>query len=114
MRVSASLNEEIGGKIEGATVKSIQASDERGRAAGARDLRAVADRVDIEALRGEFVDALMTGDYDRFASLFAEEGVWRIPYIDVELVGRGEIRAGIERMQALWAYFVQTSHPGTI
>jgi hypothetical protein len=95
-------------------VKFLQASDESGREAGARDLRAVADRVEIEALRGEFVDALMMGDYDRFASLFADEGVWRIPYIDVELVGRGEIRAGIERMQGLWEYFVQTSHPGTI
>jgi ketosteroid isomerase-like protein len=95
-------------------VKSIQASDELGRMADARDLRAVADRVEIEALRGEFVDALMTGDYDRFASLFTEGGAWRIPYIDVELVGREEIRAGIERMQGLWDYFVQTSHPGTI
>jgi hypothetical protein len=95
-------------------VKLIQASDESGREAGARDLRAVADRVEIEALRGEFVDALMMGDYDRFESLFADEGVWRIPYIDVELVGRGEIHAGIERMQGLWEDFVQTSHPGTI
>jgi uncharacterized protein (TIGR02246 family) len=95
-------------------VKSIQASDELGRAAGARDFGAVADRVEIEALRGEFVDALMTGDYDRFASLFTQDGAWRIPYIEVELVGRREIRAAIERMQGLWEYFVQTSHPGTI
>jgi SnoaL-like protein len=57
---------------------------------------------------------MMMHDYDRFASLFAEDGAWRIPYIDVELVGRREIRAGIERMQGLWDYFVQTSHPGTI
>jgi len=39
--------------------------------------------------------------------------VWRIPYVHVELVGRDEIRAGIERMQGLWEYFVQTVHPGT-
>jgi hypothetical protein len=95
-------------------VKPTQASGELGRAADARDLQAVADRVEIEALRGEFVDALMTGDHDRFASLFTEHGAWRIPYIDVELTGRKEIRAGIERMQGLWDYFVQTSHPGTI
>jgi ketosteroid isomerase-like protein len=101
-------------KIEGGAVKSSQASDELGRAVGASDLRAVADRVEIEASRGEFVDALMTGDHDRFASLFTEEGAWRIPYIDVELIGREQIRAGIERMQGLWDYFVQTSHPGTI
>ena len=31
-----------------------------------------------------------------------------------ELVGREEIRAGIERLQGLWEYFVQTAHPGTI
>ncbi len=78
------------------------------------DLQAVADRVEIEALRGEFTDAVMMRDYDRFASLFTEDGAWRIPYVDVELIGRGDIRAGIERMQGLWEYFVQTTHPGTI
>ena len=78
------------------------------------DVQAVVDRVEIEALRGEFADALMMHDYDRFASLFTSDGVWRIPYIDVEIVSREEIRAGIERMQGLWDYFVQTTHPGTI
>ncbi len=78
------------------------------------DLQATADRIEIEALRGEFSDAIMVGEYDRFASLFTRDGGWRIPYIDVELVGREEIRAGIERMQGLWDYFVQTAHPGTI
>jgi ketosteroid isomerase-like protein len=78
------------------------------------DLQAIADRVEIEALRGEFADAIMVRDYDRFASLFTNDGAWRIPYIDVELVSRSEIRAGIERMQDLWDYFVQTAHPGTI
>jgi uncharacterized protein (TIGR02246 family) len=78
------------------------------------DLQAIADRVEIEALRGEFTDAIMMRDYDRFASLFTPDGAWRIPYVNVELVGREEIRAGIERMQALWEYFVQTAQPGTI
>ena len=32
------------------------------------DLQAIADRVEIEALRGEFADAGMTRDYDRFAA----------------------------------------------
>jgi hypothetical protein len=40
--------------------------------------------------------------------------VWRIPDVNVEFVGREEICAGIERLQGLWAYFVQTVHPGTI
>ncbi len=78
------------------------------------DLQAIADRVEIEALRGEFTDAIMMRDYDRFASLFTQDGVWRIPYVNVEFVRREEIRAGIERMQSLWYYFVQTVHPGTI
>ena len=34
------------------------------------DLAAIADRFEIEALRGEFTDAIMMHDYDRFASLF--------------------------------------------
>ena len=76
--------------------------------------QAIADRVDIEALRGEFVDAGMMRDYDRFASVFTPDGAWRMPHIDVELVGREEIRAGIERLQGLWDYFVQTVHPGAV
>src|SRR5689334_8456801 len=78
------------------------------------DLQAIADRFEIEALRGEFTDALMMRDYDRLASLFTEDGAWRIPYINAEFVSRQEIRAGIERLQGLWDYFVQTAHQGTI
>jgi ketosteroid isomerase-like protein len=78
------------------------------------DLQAIADRFEIEALRSEFTDAIMMRDYDRFASLFTQDGAWRIPYINAELVSREAIRAGIERMQGLWDYFVQTTHPGTI
>ncbi len=78
------------------------------------DLQAIADRVEIEGLRGEFTDAVMMRDFDRFAALFTDDGAWRIPYIHVDLVSRAEIRDGIERMQGLWDYFVQTQHPGTI
>jgi ketosteroid isomerase-like protein len=78
------------------------------------DLQAILDRVEIEFLCGEFTDALMVRDFDRFAALFTEDGAWRIPYIDVEFVGRAEIRAAIERMQGLWEYFVQTVHPGSV
>jgi ketosteroid isomerase-like protein len=74
----------------------------------------IADRVEIEALRGELTDAVMMRDYDRFASLFTEDGAWRIPDVNVEFVGREQIRAGIERLQGLWDYFVQTTHPGAI
>jgi uncharacterized protein (TIGR02246 family) len=78
------------------------------------DMQAIADRVEIEALRGEFTDAGMTHDYDRFAALFTEDGVWRIPDAKFEFTGRADIRAGIERLQGNWEYFVQTVHPGAI
>jgi hypothetical protein len=66
------------------------------------DVQAITDRVEIEALRGEFTDALMMRDYDRFAWLFTDDATWRIPDIDAEFVGREAIRAGVERLQGLW------------
>jgi ketosteroid isomerase-like protein len=72
----------------------------------------IADRVEIEALRGEFTDAVMMHDYDRLASLFTPDGVVRIPGINAETVSREGIRAGVERLQGLWQYFVQNTHPG--
>jgi ketosteroid isomerase-like protein len=78
------------------------------------DLQAIADRVEIEALRGEYSDAGAMRDFDRFASLFTEDAVMRWPHIDKEFVGREEIRAAVEHGQGLWEYFVQTTHPGTL
>ncbi|MGW2291352.1 nuclear transport factor 2 family protein [Streptomyces phaeochromogenes] len=78
------------------------------------DFQAIADRVEIEALRGEFTDAAMMRDRPRMASLFTPDGALRMPNIPVELVGREEIRAGGERLQSPWDFFVQTTHPGTI
>ena len=78
------------------------------------DFQSIVDRFEIDALAGEFTDAAMMRDYDRFASLFTEDGVVRIPHINTEAVGREQIRAGIERLQGAWDYFVQTTHPGTI
>ena len=41
--------------------------------------------------------------------------MWRIPVVDVDFVGRRQIRAGIERLaEGLWDYLVQTTHPATI
>jgi ketosteroid isomerase-like protein len=77
------------------------------------DFQAIADRVEIEALRGEFTDAAMMRDRARLASLFTPDGALRMPNIPAELVGREEIRAGGERLQAQWDFFVQTTHPGT-
>jgi len=51
------------------------------------DFQVIADRVEIEALRGEFTDAGMMRDYDRLASLCTPDGALRMPSIAVELVG---------------------------
>ncbi|NEE06923.1 nuclear transport factor 2 family protein [Streptomyces sp. SID7499] len=78
------------------------------------DMQAVADRLEIEALRAEATDAVMMRDYDRAASLFTPGGAVRWPHIGKEFVGREEIRAGIEWGQGLWEFFVQNVHPGVI
>ena len=78
------------------------------------DLQAIADRVEIEALRGELTDAVMMHDYDRAASLFTHDGVVRMPNVPVEAEGREQIRAGVERLQALLECFVQTTQPGML
>ena len=78
------------------------------------DLQAIADRVEIEALRGDAADAVMMRDYDRAASLFTPDAIVRIPHLHAEAIGREQIRAAAQRLQGLLDYFVQTSHPGTI
>src|SRR5262249_19399138 len=77
------------------------------------DFQAIADRVEIEALRGEFTDAVMMDDHVRLASLFTPDGAVRIPPV-IEAVGQEEIRARDARREALAGFFVQTPHPGTI
>ena len=62
------------------------------------DFQAIADRVEIEALRGEFTDAVMMRDYDRLALLFTRDGALRMPNIPAELASREEIRAWGERV----------------
>ncbi|MGN5382065.1 nuclear transport factor 2 family protein [Streptomyces lasalocidi] len=78
------------------------------------DFQEIADRVEIEALRGEFTDAAMMRDRARLAALFTPDGVLRMPNVPVELIGREEIRTGGERLQSQWDFFVQNSHPGMI
>jgi ketosteroid isomerase-like protein len=78
------------------------------------DLQAIADRVEIEALRGELTDAAMTGDVDRAAALFTPDAVLRMPHANVELVDLDEIRAFTGQRKAMVDRFVQTTHPGAI
>jgi ketosteroid isomerase-like protein len=78
------------------------------------NLRELSDRMEIEALRGEFTDAAMMNDYERLASLFTPDGALRIPDAHVQAVGReGMLALGAQR-QVLMEFFVQTTHPGTI
>jgi len=78
------------------------------------DFQEIADRVEIEALRGEFTDAAMMRDRSRLSALFTPDAVLRMPNVPVEFIGREEIRTGGERLQSQWDFFVQNSHPGTI
>ncbi|MDF6045213.1 nuclear transport factor 2 family protein [Streptomyces sp. JH14] len=78
------------------------------------DFQTIADRVEIEALRGEFTDAVMMRDYDRVASLFTPDGAWRMPGIPVELEGREAIRVWGRRVPDVVDFLVQNTHPGVI
>jgi ketosteroid isomerase-like protein len=78
------------------------------------DFQVIADRVEIEALRGELTDAAMMRDYDRAASLFTPDGAVRMPHVPAELAGREQIRAWGKKVPDLLDFFVQTTHPGVI
>jgi ketosteroid isomerase-like protein len=78
------------------------------------DLQVIADRVEIEALRGEFTDAAMMRDYDRLASLFTPDGALRMPNIPAELVGQEQIRVWGARVPTFVDFLVQNTHPGVI
>jgi ketosteroid isomerase-like protein len=78
------------------------------------DFQAIADRVEIEALRGEFTDAVMMRDYDRAASLFTPDGALRMPNVPVELEGPEQVRAWGARVPEFVDFLVQTTHPGVI
>jgi hypothetical protein len=52
------------------------------------DFEAIADRVEIEALRGEFTDAVMMNDHDRLASLFTPDGASGRAYLSELARGR--------------------------
>ena len=78
------------------------------------DFQAIADRVEIEALRGEFTDAAMMRDYDRVASLFTPDGALRMPNVPVELEGPEQIRAWGARVPEFVEFLVQTTHAGVI
>ncbi len=77
-------------------------------------LRALVDRIEIDALRSEYTDAGTMRDLDRLAELFTRDAVWRIPSAGIELSTRDGIRANLERLQENWEFFVQNTHPGSV
>lgn len=78
------------------------------------DIQAIADRLEIEALRGDFTDAALMRDWDGVAALFTDDGAWRMPHAQFAFTDRAQIREAIERLQSHWEFFVQTVHPGTL
>jgi ketosteroid isomerase-like protein len=76
--------------------------------------QAIADRVEIGALQGEFTDSVMMRDYDRAAALFTPDGALRMPNVPVELTGQEQIRAWGERVPDVVEFLVQNTHPGII
>jgi ketosteroid isomerase-like protein len=78
------------------------------------DFQAIADRVEIEALRGEFTDGAMMRDYDRVASLFTPDGALRMPNVPVELEGPEQIRTWGARVPEFVEFLVQNTHAGVI
>jgi hypothetical protein len=72
------------------------------------------DLAAIQDLRDRFVDAANLRNYDAFADLFADDGVWEIPDMQAHFRGRATIRVGIEQMLDLWTGFVQLPHGGPV
>jgi ketosteroid isomerase-like protein len=104
--------DQAGGGDEGA---GLLASHAVGRTeCGRAEFRAAQGRGGGVGEVGANVDAVMMRDYDRLASLFTGDGAVPMPHVNAAAVGRGQIRAGVERLQGPWDYFVQTTHPGTI
>jgi ketosteroid isomerase-like protein len=65
----------------------------------------------IRSLGEVFADAANRRDYDRFANLWTDDGVWEIGEpINVRFERRDGIRAGVQQMLARWDFFVQMPH----
>jgi ketosteroid isomerase-like protein len=78
------------------------------------DFQAIADRVEIEALRGEYTDAVMMRDFERLASLFTPDGALRMPNVPAELIGIEQIRGWGDQVPDVVEFLLQNTHPGTI
>jgi ketosteroid isomerase-like protein len=72
---------------------------------------ALLDEYSVRRLGEMFADAANRREYDRFASLWTDDGLWEIGEpIEVQFEGRAGIRSGIEQMLGRWDFFAQMPH----
>jgi hypothetical protein len=95
----------------GTAMQTYARSDSAHEDGSSSGFQSLADRVEIEALRAEFTDAVMMRDYDRVASLFTADGAWRIPDIPVDLVGQKAVSAWGAHVPDVVQYLVQNGAP---
>lgn len=75
----------------------------------------VADIIEIQNLGYKFADSANRKDYEAFAALWAEEGVWQIgDPINVRFDSKASISKAISKMLGLWDFFVQLPHAPVI
>ncbi len=66
------------------------------------------DHYSLRCLGERFADCANRHDYDGFAALWHQDGVWEIGSpINVSFAGAQAIREGIEKMLARWDFFIQ-------
>ncbi len=79
------------------------------------NLQQISDILDIQNLGYSFADAANRKDYARFASLWAEDGVWHIGApLDRTFAGRQAIGEAIQILLQSWEFFVQLPHAPVI
>jgi ketosteroid isomerase-like protein len=69
----------------------------------------------IRMLGESFADAANQRDFERFAQLWTENGVWAIGApINVKFTGQPAIRQAVEQLLNRWDFFVQMPHAPVI
>jgi ketosteroid isomerase-like protein len=54
------------------------------------------------------------GDWDPVVALFAEDGAWEIPHLDMRFAGHEELRAGLAMLAGGMDYVLQHNAPAVI
>ncbi len=73
------------------------------------------DESDIRELAGRFSDAVNRRDLELFRTLWTQDGVWDIKApMNVRVTGPDAIVSAVSRLLGGWAFFVQSTHLGTV